>query len=519
MDPQQKFVKRRLKWIGFCAGGLVLVLVVFAVEEHERGRWKLNGHLHRLRAKGEVYSVVALEPKHPPAEQNAFADLTNIANRLEPIVIHLDDAPPPLRFAAPGKEIVAWRLNQWGRNSKITNDWSRLGPELEEARELLGLLHAAARKPAYDSGFDYRKGFLVFQLGSLALVKRPAEILEDATLYELHGGHLDAACEHLCAMVRLAADQKPEPLVICQIVREACASMAFSATWQALQAPGWNEAQLAALQAAWEGGDFARDMGLAMEMERAMTFDFFEQLKSSKAKLAFALEQRGYRGDVFGGSFAPLLAHGFMLQWVQGPSWRIAWADQDELRALVRWQVMIERQRSARTNSWAALSSKSGSEDDLDLFFAAFMPDAVQMSWYDRLRFVFSSDAFSIKDAVIRGAICAQVQQQMAATAIAIQRFRLQTGELPADLAALVPKYLSALPRDGMDGKTLRYRLPPEGGFVLYSVGLDGKDDGRDSTPVTDKRNYYQIWDGRDTVWPPAATDEEALAAMKSAKD
>jgi len=261
-------------------------------------------------------------------------------------------------------------------------------------------------------------------------------------------------------------------------------------------------------------------MGLAMEMERAMTFDYFEQLKSSKAKLAFALQQRGSRFDVFGGPSAPLLTHGLMLQRVQAPLWRMAWADQDELKALDLWQLMIERERMARTNCWAALSSRSNPADDgLRMVLMALAGNQNEMGWYDRLRFVFSSDAFSVSDAQIRLPICTQTQQQLAVAAIAIHRYRLQAGRFPADLAALMPKYLSALPRDGMDGKTLRYRAQPDGGFVLYSAGLDGKDDGGDSTPVTDNKTYHQIWEGRDAVWPAAATDEEALAAMKSAKD
>jgi hypothetical protein len=472
-----------------------------------------------LKADGEVYVVAALEPGHPPAEQNIFPDLTDIAGLLEPMVKHLDDAPPAWRFAAPGKQIVAWRLNQWGVKNNLTNDWSRLGPELEEARELLDFLHFVARKPAYDSGFDYRRGFLAFQLGSLVKVRRPVEILRAAALYELHGGHLDAAGADLCAMARLAADQKPEPLVICQMVRDGCATLAFHATWQALQAPGWNEAQLAALQAAWQGCDFARDMGLAMQMERAMTFDFFEQLKSSNDKLAFTLAQRDNKASVFGSPF-PLPTRSSTLQWVHAPLWRIAWADQDEMRAMDRWQLVIQRERMARTNSWAALSSQSGAEDEPDFGLFAPMAGQERLGWYDRLRFAFSSDIFSVGDGQIRAAICAQTQQQMAVTAIAIYRYRLQEGQFPADLAALAPKYLSALPRDGMDGKILRYRLQPDGGFVLYSVGLDGKDDGGDSTPPgKDKKNYHQIWDGRDAVWPAAATEEEALAAMKAAKD
>ena len=510
-------MKRRLKRIGFCAGGLALLFLIFALEEHARGRWALNQHLSRLKANGEVYSVAALQPKHPPAEQNVFAALTSIANRLEPMVKHQDDAPPPSRFAAPGKAIVAWRLNQWGRNGQITNDWSRLGPELDAARELLDLLHAAMKKPAYDSGFDYKRGFLDFQIGPPAEAKRSAQILQDATLYELHRGHLDAAGEHLCALVKLAADQKPEPLVICQLVRHACATMGFYATWQALQAPGWNDSQLAALQRAWEGCDFAGDMYLAMEMERALTFDYVEQIKNSNANFALAVDQREAADEVFGkvmGSSLP--THGLVLRWVYLPFWRLAWADQDELLVLKEWSLPIERARFARTNCWTALASPSTSEEEVLPFIVG---QRKEMGWYDRLRFLLASEVFPINDGEIRMALCAQAQQQMAVTAIALERYRLETGRFPADLAALMPKYLSALPRDGMDGKTLRCRAQPDGGFVLYSAGLDGKDDGGDSTPVTDNKTYHQIWDGRDAVWPAAATDEEALAAMKSAKD
>jgi len=70
-----------------------------------------------------------------------------------------------------------------------------------------------------------------------------------------------------------------------------------------------------------------------------------------------------------------------------------------------------------------------------------------------------------------------------------------------------------------MDGKTLRYRPLPDGSFVVYSVGEDGKDDGGNPARRADRKDYRQIWDGRDAVWPAAATAEEASAAMKSGKD
>ena len=66
-----------------------------------------------------------------------------------------------------------------------------------------------------------------------------------------------------------------------------------------------------------------------------------------------------------------------------------------------------------------------------------------------------------------------------------------------------------------MDGKALRYRLrPADADFLLYSVGEDGKDDGGDPAQREDKKSYRQIWDGRDAVWPSAATAEEANSAL-----
>lgn len=102
----------------------------------------------------------------------------------------------------------------------------------------------------------------------------------------------------------------------------------------------------------------------------------------------------------------------------------------------------------------------------------------------------------------------------MVLTAIAAARYRIVEGNEPPDLSALVPRFLQALPRDWMNGEPLRYRLRPGGGFLLYSVGEDGQDDKGDPAPSQAEKAYRQLWDGRDAVWPIAAT--EAEAAMKA---
>ncbi len=61
--------------------------------------------------------------------------------------------------------------------------------------------------------------------------------------------------------------------------------------------------------------------------------------------------------------------------------------------------------------------------------------------------------------------------------AFAMAAFRADTGKYPAKLNDLVPKYLPAVPGDIFSGKPLIYK-PSEKGYLFYSVGQNGKDDG-----------------------------------------
>jgi hypothetical protein len=61
--------------------------------------------------------------------------------------------------------------------------------------------------------------------------------------------------------------------------------------------------------------------------------------------------------------------------------------------------------------------------------------------------------------------------------AFALARYRCVHGNYPKSLDALAPKYLPRIPQDIFSGKPLIYR-PSETGYLLYSVGPNGKDDG-----------------------------------------
>lgn len=78
---------------------------------------------------------------------------------------------------------------------------------------------------------------------------------------------------------------------------------------------------------------------------------------------------------------------------------------------------------------------------------------------------------------MIRREVQSMALVEVAVTALAAERHRLGRGRLPDAVDQLVPGYLAAVPEDPFDGAPLRYRRT-ERGFVVYSVGEDGRDDG-----------------------------------------
>lgn len=75
-------------------------------------------------------------------------------------------------------------------------------------------------------------------------------------------------------------------------------------------------------------------------------------------------------------------------------------------------------------------------------------------------------------------------KRDSARAAVAIERFRLRHGKLPATLDALTPEFLYEVPLDPFDGQPLRYRIDPSE-YKVYSVGVDGIDQGGQSATAS----------------------------------
>jgi hypothetical protein len=95
--------------------------------------------------------------------------------------------------------------------------------------------------------------------------------------------------------------------------------------------------------------------------------------------------------------------------------------------------------------------------------------------------------------------------RRVVVTALALKRYQLRHGHWPDSLVALCPDFLPAVPRDIMVNQPLHYRPLPDGAYRLYSVGLNGVDDGGDpkQTPETKEPSFnWRDEHARDWVWP-----------------
>jgi hypothetical protein len=106
-----------------------------------------------------------------------------------------------------------------------------------------------------------------------------------------------------------------------------------------------------------------------------------------------------------------------------------------------------------------------------------------------RIHGVMSADEFlpSFYASVVNG-FNLEARHRAAKAALAVERYRLVHNVLPNQLSDLVPDFLTAVPMDPFDGASLRYKKLAKG-YVIYSVGMDGKDDGGCKTAADEQAN------------------------------
>jgi hypothetical protein len=525
----------KTKWLVALGGALALIVVIgFTIS---RARWQLSEYEARLRAQGGTLKMRDYIPPPVAPDENAAPSLALLADQIRPSSLASDEFVSGMRLVAPGRARVAWReprpFDVLSRKTPPTNStWEVVQAELHSQSDLLAEIRQTLARPHLNCNLDYSRGFGLL-LPHLAKHKMLAQFLARAVTLDLHAGDLSAALADLRALLSLARLQSEEPIVISQLVQMAIAQIASGPTWEALHAPGWQDAQLAQLQQDWQQSGFIPPMRLAVDMERAMTVEFFEQARHSVRtfqQLDHYAPSGGAAGAA-GGSSGTLGDLGVLLDragdWLgSSPErtgvvlkallWQSYWSYQDERHYLEVMEHLRQALKEAQDGSPVAPLTKKLAAACDRVFGDKTDPSSGRVS--KSMGYLFTFQLTPSLQGMLTKTARAEVVRRLAVTAIALERYRLLHGKAAPDLAALTPQLLPAVLLDPMDGQPLRYRTNEDGTFLLYSVGEDGSDDGGNAHPIEANPRQFSVLSGKDWVWPQVASAAEIAAAEAKAK-
>jgi hypothetical protein len=501
-------------WVKFLVG-VGLILLAIAVWLSTSGLHSKNAVEHykdQLRAAGEKLNIDELVPPRADPEKNGVELFNEACRYMNPsgAGVLSTNSPSAMRMVAPGKATISWQQSEIISvlgSTLMTNTWADIEQDLEHQKPALDLLQKVAEHPQLDFGLDYKKGPAML-LPHLVKVKQATLLLSPAAVDSLHKGDVAASVTRVHAILGLVNAWETEPLLISQLVRIALTQIAVQPQWELLQATNVTEQQLAGLQRDWQNLELVRPMECALQMERASISMTIQQFRSSNSPSgAFG----GWLGRTSSGSSSGNFLDDLKdlgqsaKRKASDTMWRASWSYSDELANLECAQVLIEALRQIRTNGYFkdALSER-------DRKLAALGLNHPNTNWLrnqldDELAAVFGTDT---EGRSLERLMTVEAARRIVITSIALKRYQLRHGVPALNLESLVPQFLSEVPRDQVDGKPLRYRLKPDGTFLLYSIGQDYKDDGGDPTPTGSSATFNWLR-ARDWVWAQPATEQE----------
>jgi hypothetical protein len=97
---------------------------------------------------------------------------------------------------------------------------------------------------------------------------------------------------------------------------------------------------------------------------------------------------------------------------------------------------------------------------------------------------------------VITKTVTGQVLMDETRIGCGLERYRLANGKLPEKLEGLAPQFLDKVPGDPILGHSYQYKPTAIGGYLLYSVGWNERDDGgKPGKTLFDEKEGDWVWE------------------------
>jgi len=428
--------KRRMKWWHIVAAVLaVAVLVLVAVRV--RDRTILQRRLDAVRAAGYPVTFAELDEWYEdvPSDKNAAEYVLDAITCFHKLEKQQERQLPwtgrdkmPARMEPLGEEVVGL-----------------IADLLQKNQDALELLRKAGALERSRYPIDLAKGYATL-MPHLSDLRGTVRLLCLEAILSAERDEQESAVQALVSAFGVANSEASTPVLISQMVRQGGQSMALSALERLVNRTTLDEAHLTRLRVVIAAAYDPNAMARGIAGERCMGI---EVLRDPRAT---------------GLGIAPVTA-------TEGPSLlqlRAAQAVGLVDRLLVRYIDHVDHCLAAmrlppaeRLEVIGELERKHRQMVEEHPKLTHFMPTMARFMRNDLLH---------------------MTKIQVAAVALAVERYRLANNRLPEQLADLVPQFLETVPADPYDGQALRYkRLDP--GFVVYSIGTDGTDDDGTERP------------------------------------
>jgi len=433
------------------AGGILLAIAIGGALYCARMPNELQRFRAELRSKGYKVSrkEIAASQKGPSRNLEEITDLIRQLGDLYPANLPLmgrcsNAIPVPLT-----KRDYPWRVEDYKGSAPHT--WEDLAKVMRQREPMLRRLQALAREEIPEYGMGEKTPIFGF-------ISMARWLCADA-LSALRQGSRTTALEDMESITDFALFRSLEKDFIPQLGRIAVISIGLGATWEILQSAEWTEQDLVRIQAAWERVSPLQAIEAAMEGELAFADEMEPEMRKVMPAGNAMLGQLDATDDVL-----------FIMQ--------CALTHCEAARALQKgesWIALKPGLEQTQLKAGSKLNSRYRHQL-LRLFLPKF------------------SEFFA-------NGVNAEAARQLLLSDVAIRRFKLcHNGTPPTAFRELSPDFLDvANGHDPFSGEDLQYCTNPDGSYLLYSVGIDGVDNGGDFS-VEQGQNFF--WESRDMVWP-----------------
>lgn len=446
---------------------VTLIGILFFIRQRTIGEWRdFKAH---WEAQGEHFDVEHFIPEPIPDEENlAMHPFINgllmedggIAPGIEALQVEAiegypRDATTPDRRRRRASDFSTWTglapgLSPDERVSEILVRMEPMHPDLDRVAQ------AVRERPRCQFPMN-REFVLATETNQIFDVLQLVKTFQLRASLRLQAGDPQLAVDDLITIRRLSSIAEQEDSLVSLLIEVAILHTFLDGVWDGITRQVLDDADLIRLASRFPGGgDVGRRCLDALRFERAALLQVIDLMQDDPGKLSpGALPAR----------------NGFVSLW---------WANNRLAASEDLQEHLLSPGGTAATRPTLAGATR------LD---AAIQDRADGLSRY--------TQAIAIMAAPVSGAAVARVLQieaeiDNARVAIAVERYRLKHGAYPADLAALLPEFLPALPVDEINHRPIEYRLRPDGTPLIYQWGGDGDDDG--GTPRKSLRHGDVVW-------------------------